>query len=467
MPSIGELFVSLGIKGGDKTLGQLEKTQDGMGKIRDLSFEAKAAIAAAAYAIEKLFQASGQHGLQLSSLSTVLGTSTKALQEYEYAAKLAGVSNEQLAGTFLGLSKTSAQILRGEAKPLGLNAVMDALRKAGQPLTFTGPGNSLQNAAAHPEILLQALQKYAQIEKDVGLRNLNLESFGISDPNLLAALVNNKFNAKTFGQANILGGGEVKALNQNREKLEAIGDKLTVSMERELGKFGPEFLKDLDALVPKITALVDAFGEMVRKTSALQIMGKIFEGWGYIFEGITKAVKIIDDWTDKHPEFGSSVAKGAANALFPGAGMLLDKNAQDAAINSVSDAMDKANNLIENANRPQAPEPNSPKPYGIGLNPDADTVNHTLGPKIGPMLDKLDSMIPGANAASSLLNKIIKNPEPKVAPVVRPQASNAPVEVNQTLNFTHTGQDSQRTASDVKTAVRQAFRQLPSIGQGA
>jgi hypothetical protein len=458
LSDIGELFVSLGIKGGDKTLDTLAQAKDGMGKVRDISFEAKAAIAAAAYALEKMFAAGGQHGLHLESLSAVLDTSTTALQQYEYAAKLAGIGNEELAGTFMNLSKTSAQVLRGEARPLGLNSIMDALRKAGHPLEFTGPGNSLQMAAGHPEILLRALQEYAKIEKDVGLRNLNLASFGISDPNMIRALVEGRFNEKTFAQAHLLGGGEVKALDKNREHMANIGDTLAVGFEHLEAKFGPQMLDQIDHLVTKVMKLADAFGVLVTKTNAISAIGQIFVGWGFIFDEIGETVDKLNQWSS------SSAPTEEIPKLTPESQELGFREEDREAADDMKAGW---------------------KAFSTWWQALASDVQKNMKPKTTPEQEKqtderaaafqkwLQSGPTGHRVDIHAVTKPgiaphLTSPAPRVNVTIPPQASNTPpVEVNQTLNFGNGAQDSKQVASDVKVAVRQAFRQLPSIGQMA
>lgn len=454
--NVGELFVSLGIKGGEKTLSTLGLAQDGMGKIRDLSFEAKAAIAAATYALEKMFAASGQHGVALEALSTVLGTSTKTLQEYEYAAKKVGISNEQLGGTFMSLSKISTDILMGKARPEGMNRLMDTLRQHGEILKYTGPGESFQTAAQNPEVLLKALQSYSQVEQNKALRNAVLSSFGITDPNMIRALVEGRFNPKEFREANVLTAGQVKSLDQNFERFTAIKDKLGVGFEKIVAAFGPQFLTEIEKITPKVLGLAEAFARLVDDAPVLQGIGKIFEGWGYIFDGITAAVKEIREYWEwfQHSDAGAEFNKRLENI----------EGGASSAVDAVTGVISKGAELIESAKSLFGAQPSPQQPAAAG--PAGSQARPALPQLVVPRPAGAQGAAPAALAPRPALGERQASPAPRVQVIAPPQASAGPsAEINQTLNFQSTPDNPGAVAHDVKKAVRDAFRQHYAIGQ--
>src|ERR1700744_4238817 len=97
---IGSLFLNLGIKGSEKTVGALTDVKKGLGELGSMSLEAKAGIVAAMYALEQLFATSGKAGTDLTNFNAITGESVKTLQQYQYAARQVGVSNQEVEGSF-------------------------------------------------------------------------------------------------------------------------------------------------------------------------------------------------------------------------------------------------------------------------------------------------------------------------------------------------------------------------------
>ena len=79
--------------------------------------------------------------------------------------------------------------LLGEGAPKGMALVQKAVG------SFTS--EDIKKFQEHPEMLLQKLQEYAQKEKNIGLKNENLESFGLS-PNMIAALSRRRFHTSVI-----------------------------------------------------------------------------------------------------------------------------------------------------------------------------------------------------------------------------------------------------------------------------
>src|SRR5882672_10104653 len=117
MPSVGDLYVNLGIKGSDKTVGQIEDTKKGMGELKSMSLEAKAAILAVAYGFEQMMSQSSRFGTHLSNLSTYLGLPPKILQQYIWAGKQTGIAKEQIEGTFKSLESIMANLRMNKGVP--------------------------------------------------------------------------------------------------------------------------------------------------------------------------------------------------------------------------------------------------------------------------------------------------------------------------------------------------------------
>ena len=95
----GEFFINLGIKGADKTLGELTNTQKGMEGLGASSLEAKAAVVALFYAMKQLVGLSANTGFSLHSFEAFTGIDHKVLERYQYAARKVGDTNESVTSS--------------------------------------------------------------------------------------------------------------------------------------------------------------------------------------------------------------------------------------------------------------------------------------------------------------------------------------------------------------------------------
>src|SRR5580698_7170089 len=181
---IGSLFLNLGVRGTDKTVGALTNVKKGLSETASLSLEAKAGIVGAIYALERLFATSGKAGTNLANFNAVTGESVKTLQQYQYAARQVGISNEDVEGSFKGLQSAMTKTLIGEGAPKGLARV--------GLLTGGISQQDIKKFAEQPQLLIQRLQEYSKKETNIGLRNETLKSFGISE-GMIAALSRQAF----------------------------------------------------------------------------------------------------------------------------------------------------------------------------------------------------------------------------------------------------------------------------------
>jgi hypothetical protein len=153
---IGELFVSLGIKDSGKTVSTLTNVRKGLNDTASSALQARVALIGALYAFERLMSQSGQAGTNLTNFNALLGVSAQTLQQYQYAARQAGVSNEEVEGTFKSLQGTMTKTLMGEGAPKGLARVAQ--------LTGGMTAQDVKRFAEQPQLLIQKLQEYAAKE---------------------------------------------------------------------------------------------------------------------------------------------------------------------------------------------------------------------------------------------------------------------------------------------------------------
>lgn len=506
--NIAELFVSLGVKGSDKSLAAVTDLKKGLVQTKEVSLEAKAALIGAMYALERLFSASGQRGTDLTNFNATVGVSIKTLQEYQYAARSVGASNDEMAGTFKSVQSAMTNIALGKGAPESMERIMKFTRDFKAGIGANGLLDAKFNAT-HPEVFMQRLQLYAQREKALGnlaLARKDLGDFGVGD-NIQRGLYEGVFNQQMFAKAPKYNEGEVAGLDKSRAAFANVGNDIEMMTGRLNAKFGPAFAKDIGGVVREIGKLADVFGTLAQKTHALDWIGKAFEGWTGLIHGFTDAVTDLQDMLNKQeepeaPEIGgvSTQAETVSNT---------EANVKGAIAAILSNFIDTAPTLMTNAekaewrrkwldqgtpdnaaearrlNASQAPRgagPGARSPSVPVLPPPQVSAPYVPSPVAAPRLPRVRSKpslgrrspapaLPGAAPTIRLVTPPAPSPERMIAPPlpagVAPAAPTPKqdVTVSQVLNFQHSGTEPQKTADSVKHAVQTAFRQMAAQSQ--
>ncbi len=278
--NIGELFINLGIKGSEKTIGALTSVSKGMGEAKNMSLEAKAGIIGAMYALERMFAASGAAGTGLTNFNAILGVSAQTLQKYQYAARQMGVANGEVEGTFKSLQSVITKSLMGQA-PTGLARLANVVGDISSA--------DMLRFQQNPELLIQKLQQYAQKEKNVGLRNEVLRSFGVGD-SMIAAMARGGFNPGAINRAPTYGDKEIAALDRANIAWANLGNKIEMAVGHFNAKHGGQLVRDISMITEKVVILVESFVKLAESVKVFQLIGKAFEGWGKIFDGLNGLV---------------------------------------------------------------------------------------------------------------------------------------------------------------------------------
>lgn len=269
--NIGELFVKLGIQGGDKTLGTLKENQKAFKGTASMALEAKAAILGAVYALQSLFRASNNLGSDLTNFNATLGVSAKTLQQYQYAARQVGVDNKAVEGSFRALQSAMTKTLMGEGAPKGLARVA-------QLTGDINPDDLLEFSKA-PEKLIQRLQEYASKEKDAGFRNEVLKTFGLGD-DMIAALNRQAFRPEVLAKAPTLSDKELGNLDKANVGWANLLNKIERAVARFNAQYGPDLVEGLSDITDQVIKLANALVELSNKL-------QVFEGLKSIIDALT------------------------------------------------------------------------------------------------------------------------------------------------------------------------------------
>lgn len=270
--NIAELFVNLGIKGSEKTVGALTNVGKGLGEVKSMSLEAKAGIVAAMYALERLVATSGAAGTGLTNFNAFTGLSARQLQQWQYAARQAGVTGEEFAGSVKSVQTAMTNMMMGKGAPEGLGLLAN---KVGFD----------PKKARDTFYVLEQLQKFARtVPNDIG--NSVMKSFGLSE-GTIAAMRRNSFSPELMARAPIYSDKEINSLNQANVAWSNLGNKIEMAIGHFNSKHGMQLVGD----ITKITNAV------LKLTESLIKMGEKFK----VFDAVAKVMNVTAEAIESKP----------------------------------------------------------------------------------------------------------------------------------------------------------------------
>lgn len=275
---IGDLFVNLGIKGSEKTLGALSATKEGLAATGSTALETKAAILAAVYAFGRLMETSGKLGTSLTNFNALSGGLAQTLQKYQYVGKQVGVTAQEMEGSFSHIRQSMTEMIAGGAAPIGWQELAKKM------------GFTAANAAAfieHPEQLIQALQGYAQLEHNVGLRERTIKSF-VPGENMGGAIVRNAFTPGLLSKAPTFSDKELSSLT----KADAAWERIADSVEKAFGHFnaahGAKIAADLEKIIKPLERLAEQLLKIADRAKVFQAISDSMRGWAEMLSHFDK-----------------------------------------------------------------------------------------------------------------------------------------------------------------------------------
>lgn len=285
----GELFIQLGIKGGEKTIGALTATKNSLGSVKDMSLEAKAGIFGVIYGLEQMASRALNTGAELTNMTTVFGLSGEALQKYQYAAQQVNVSNETVTASFKGLFAGLQQVSKG-----GAPEALAMLSK------FTNYNVNLAQALSDSgkideslQYTMQALYKFAQNPEigKVWKKNV-LDAFRVGE--LAPALMSEKrvFDLNKLDRAPHLNTGELKQLAEVKAQISNIYTDFNLTLDKFLAKNSKALISDVQILSKGFLDLGTAIAGAAEKFKLLQTVA-------HTFEGIANSIKLVSELADR------------------------------------------------------------------------------------------------------------------------------------------------------------------------
>lgn len=289
--NVGELFIKLGVKGDGSAKKALKGTYDGLGEIRSMSLEAKAAIIGVIYGLQRMMSSSLKGGQDLANFAAFTGMSTQALQKYQYAAKLVGMSNEEMTGSFTALQKGIASLdLSGDGLE-SLGGISQFLARAGESL-------DVQRFKTDIPYAIQMLQKFKQLDSSMfggqqnpeGFKNLLLSKMGVSD-SMISAFGRNAFNEKTLNSAPIKSEGQIKSLANMDAQWTKIMTKIDRLIDNLIVTFGPDVMKEISKLIDIMYEVATMLLKFLKEQKPVETMKKGYESIasGKLFKAMSDA----------------------------------------------------------------------------------------------------------------------------------------------------------------------------------
>jgi hypothetical protein len=274
---IAELFVNLGIKGKETTGKALGDVKTGLGEVKSMSLEAKAAIAGAIYALERMMSSSAATGTSLSNFAAATGMSAQKLQEFQYAARQVGVEGESVTASLKNVQSTMMTMLQTGQAPQGMSMFADFLAKQGETLS--------EAKIRDTGWMITKLQEMSRAFPPDIIRGM-VQSFGISE-DVFAAMRKNAFRPDVMAKAPKYSDGEIGQLNRVDVAWKNLGQKIQMAMGHFTSKHGVQLVSDLSKITTEVIKLADALANFADKF-------KIFQLASDVFDGITKSLRLIN-----------------------------------------------------------------------------------------------------------------------------------------------------------------------------
>lgn len=291
--TIGELFINLGIKGTEKTVGALTTVKKGLGEVSSMSLEAKAGIFALLYGLERLTAMSGATGTSMANFTALTDISGQTLQKWQYAARQAGESSDDLASSMKSVQNSMSQMLLGKGAPEGLGLIAKTVKDFDP--------SRIRDTVYVMGKLVEAAQK---LPKDIG--QTAIRSFGVSDA-FISAARRGVFTEENFAKAPTYKEGELKQLDKANIAWSNLGNKVEMAIGHLNAKHGVELVTDLTKIADQVFRLAEGLDRVASKL-------KIFQGVAWVFKQLAGAVEDVNQWQEGKRDFWGRPLDKSGNA---------------------------------------------------------------------------------------------------------------------------------------------------------
>lgn len=430
MPSISELFVTLGVKGSEKTVEAFAKVGTGIKNVATMSFEAKAAIIGATYALEQLMSSSAERGTELSNLSQYLGISTKQLQQWQFAARQAGESGEEFTASLKSVYEKIAQMRMGKQRPEGFAIFSQAVG-----------GFDIEKSYHDIFYTLSKLQEFAKSNIDTLVQNPVLKSFGLSE-NTIAAMRKGVFNTVNIKRAPTYNDQEIKSLNQVKVLWDNLENKVAMFFGHFTAKNGKEMIENISKTADQLFKIAEALEKISSKLHAMDHITDVFKGWSVLLQTVSDLLE------------GKSTKELEKNKLL-GPAVIQDEKL------SAQKNLEMAQKNIEFSLKREQIGNILPSFFG--------SIRDSLSNSKSYLNPELDKSTDFKDILNNIFNYLPNNQQGLITPPV-PYTQNSSnkvnnTSINQNLYFQHEGKEYGKIQSSVNESIVLAWKQLSAQSQ--
>lgn len=260
--TIAELFVSIGVKGGDSAFKALGNVKKGLSSIIDSSIEAKAAVLGVMYAVERLTASAASHGASLVQFQNLTGLDNEQIQKWELAAKIAGGTAESIDSSVKAVQSSMKAMQMGLGAPAGFQVIASSVGMDMKRLDDTF-------------YVMQKLTDFARLSKSRSAEgNYWLKSFGPDDATI-AAMRSDKFNPASIANSMILSHGQTKQLDNLNSTWVRFKNHLQMFSEGKAAKYGFFAVDELDKAVTLLGKLDVIITKLISKFPKLGSAAKL------------------------------------------------------------------------------------------------------------------------------------------------------------------------------------------------
>lgn len=252
--NVGELFISIGLKGADNAQKGLRGIGKGMTDLKNSSLEAKAAMVAMVYTLERWTIGSAQKGTELRKFADYTGLSTDKLQRWQYAARQSSVSTDEMETSIKGLQSAMAKMtdLNEGAPGKGFGLFVDKVK-------FD------TNQANDVDYVLKKMQQFSRL-KDVKVSTQNeiLKNLGLTE-NMIQFLrtTNLDVNKLTPKQYNPYSKAEFTQLDKVTVAWSNFWDKINKTGGRLTAKNGLALIQTVSRAFDGLAVAADSIGKLI------------------------------------------------------------------------------------------------------------------------------------------------------------------------------------------------------------
>lgn len=269
---IGQIFVTLGLKGAGKTNSELKKTQDNIMGLSKKSLGAIAALAGVSFGLSAIYQRAINTGVGLNKFSNFTGKSSKELQKWQYIATTAGVAAAEVENTFRGLSQIGADFDITGNFPAELEAISKVI--GGFDISRLGDA----------DYMLRNLQKYLQ--SGAAPQNiLNSMVSGLIGPDMTQFLNKNKLDPSNVPDSAIMSDRGSAALARTKVEFDKFIKDIEVRFARLFTKIGPKVLPQLKELAIQVVDLTEAIVNFLSNNKVFEMLGSVIKALTYALKG--------------------------------------------------------------------------------------------------------------------------------------------------------------------------------------